>query len=241
MTVHNLILALLLLLLVPFVNACGVKNEPASVTGEKPAITVAENEPDPLKGLKLYLGYCFVCHGQKGDGKGPYAEMLSSIPADFTDSTYFRTKTDIELYDFISKGGIAHGKSMHMKPFGFQMTPDQIQNTIAYVRVLNNHERISRGDGSGFSGEEIYRNSCVMCHGEKGDGNGRVSKMLGLKVRPITGELLSQYSGAKLYNIIQDGMVSDTTGTGKYMPAWGASLSEQEIIDVISYISTFGE
>lgn len=229
-----------LLLFLLLLYACGKGGVPA-VPEEKTAETTVMVEPGPLEGLKLYLGYCFVCHGQKGDGNGPYAEKLSAKPADFTDSTYFRTKADSELYDFISKGGIAHGKSMHMKPFGFQMTRDEIESSIAYIRVLNRHERISRAESSDFNGSEIYKNSCVMCHGEKGAGDGRVSKMLGLKVRPITGELLSQYSGAKLYNIIQDGIASDTTGSGKYMPAWGASLSEQEIINVISYISTFGE
>ena len=238
MSGNNLICVLLLVLLMPALHACGGKNMPAG-NGSKPEVAVVNDEPDPLKGLKLYLGYCFVCHGQTGDGNGPYASMLSATPSDFTDSTYFGTKTDEELYDFISKGGIAHGKSMHMKPFGFQMTPDEIQSTIAYIRVLNRHERINRDKQSNLSGQEIYRNSCVMCHGEKGSGEGRLSKMLGLKVRPMNAEQLSEFSGAKLYNIVQDGMPSDTTGSGRFMPAWGNSLSEKEIIDVISYINTF--
>ena len=234
----NLIRALIVLFLLPFMHACNGETTPEEPV-EKPVAATTVSEPDPLKGLRLYLGYCFVCHGQKGDGIGPYASMLSAAPADFTDSTYFKAKTDSELYDFISKGGIAHGRSMHMKPFGFQMTPDEIQSTITYIRVLNRHERISRGEGSDFSGQEIYRNSCVMCHGEKGAGDGRLSKMLNLEVKPITGEQLSRFSGAKLYNIIQDGIPSDTTGAGRFMPAWGNSLSEQEIIDVIFYINTF--
>lgn len=231
-------LAVVLLFLVPVIHACGGRSAPES-NGGNPREAVAGNEPDPLNGLKLYLGYCFVCHGQKGDGQGPYASMLSTTPADFTDSTYFGTKTDEDLYDFISKGGIAHGKSMHMKPFGFQMTPGEIQSSVAYIRVLNRHERINRSKESDFSGEEIYRNSCVMCHGENGSGDGRLSRMLGLKVRPLTSAVLSQYSGAKLYNIIQDGIPSDSTGPGRFMPAWEGSLSEQEIIDVIDYIHSF--
>ena len=132
---YKLVRTFHLFLFLLLLYACGKGGVPA-VPEEKTAETTVMVEPGPLEGLKLYLGYCFVCHGQKGDGNGPYAEKLSAKPADFTDSTYFRAKADSELYDFISKGGIAHGKSMHMKPFGFQMTPDEIESSIASIRVL---------------------------------------------------------------------------------------------------------
>ena len=240
---YPLLRAVLLLALFPLLHGCDRVNEPGGLPGnaassETPSAVI---ESDELKGLKLYLGYCFVCHGQKGDGRGPYAASLSARPADFTDSTYFNARTDDELYDFISKGGIAHGKSVHMKPFGFQLLPDQIRSTVAYIRVLNRHEPLDGPEGAGFSGEEIYRNSCVMCHGKEGAGDGRVAKMLNLKMRPFTPETLDSYSGAKLYNIVENGFPSDSTGVRSYMPAWGSTLSEQEIIDVIALIRSFGK
>ncbi len=232
---YFLIRLLVLLFFLPAMQSCQ-QEKPVSEPVAAPA-----HQPDPLKGLKLYLGYCFVCHGQKGDGNGPYASMLSATPADFTDSTYFKPKTDEELYDFISKGGIAHGKSMHMKPFGFQLTADEIQSTVDYIRVLNRHELLIQDDGFDYSGEEIYANSCVMCHGEKGAGDGRVARMLNLKIRPLTSRTLDQYSPAKLFTIVEQGIPGDTTGSGKYMPGWGESLSEQEISNVIFYLDRFRE
>ena len=238
---YFLIRFLALLLFLPVVQGCQ-EETPASGQAEGAKnVMIAEpvRQPDPLQGLKLYLGYCFVCHGQKGDGNGPYASMLSAKPADFTDSTYFKPKTDSELYDFISKGGIAHGKSMHMKPFGFQLTADEIQGTVDYIRILNRHELLVKDEGLDYSGEEIYVNSCVMCHGEQGEGDGRVARMLNLKIRSLTNDVLSQYSPAKLFTIVEKGIPGDTTGSGKYMPSWGESLSEQEISNVIFYLDRF--
>lgn len=234
--------ALLFIAMFPLIISCERGADPGALSAKGVAASSsASSEPDELQGLKLYLGYCFVCHGQNGDGKGPYAEKLSSPPADFTDSTYFRGKTDVELYDFISKGGLAHGKSMHMKPFGFQMTPQQIQSAIAYIRLVNRDGRIDAAEDHGYSGEDIYRNSCVMCHGVSGKGDGRVSKMMNLNVRSLSAETLGEYSAAGLFNVVEQGFPQDSTGVRSYMPAWGNTLTEKEIIDVIDYIRTFGE
>ncbi len=237
---HTFLKAFILIVMLPLIISCERGGDTAALSAKGAATSAsALSEPGELQGLRLYLGYCFVCHGQNGDGKGPYAEKLSSPPADFTDSTYFGRKTDVELYDFISKGGLAHGKSMHMKPFGFQMTPEQIQSAIAYIRLVNRHEKIDAAEDHGYSGEDIYRNSCVMCHGESGGGDGRVSKMMNLSVRPLSAETLGEYSAAGLFNVVEQGFPQDSTGVRSYMPAWGNTLTEKEIIDVIDYIRSF--
>ncbi len=238
---YTLVKAFVLVAMLPFLHSCIGDGGSGNHSGDTRHESSAEVFESPeLQGLKLYLGYCFVCHGQKGDGQGPYTAKLADPPADFTDSTYFVGKSDEELYDFISKGGVAHGKSMHMKPFGFQMTPEQIRSAIAYIRVVNRNERIDVSAESGYSAEEIYRNSCVMCHGEKGEGDGRVARMLNLAIRPLNPETLGDYSSAKLFNIVEQGFPQDTSGTRSYMPAWGGTLTEREIIDVIDHIGAFG-
>ncbi len=187
----------------------------------------------------MYLGYCFVCHGQNGDGNGPYADKLSQTPPDFTNHKYFEAKSDTDLYNFISKGGVAHGKSIHMKPFGFQLSQHEIQNIVDYIRVLHRKEKILRVEGTGYSGREIYENSCVMCHGENGKGDGKLAKMLDISVEPLSPKALSNKQLAEVHDIIKNGVSDDKTGAGKYMPAWGQSLTDQEIGVLISYISSF--
>ena len=78
-------------------------NTPSESPTEKTRERQASAAEHPLDGLRLYLGYCFICHGQTGKGDGPYAASLSALPADLTDKGYFDRKTDREIYDFISK------------------------------------------------------------------------------------------------------------------------------------------
>ncbi|MEK7371645.1 MAG: c-type cytochrome, partial [candidate division NC10 bacterium] len=44
------------------------------------------------KGKAIYVKRCLVCHGEKGDGKGPVAPYLEPRPRDFVAASFkFRT------------------------------------------------------------------------------------------------------------------------------------------------------
>jgi hypothetical protein len=43
---------------------------------------------DPQNGKVVYERKCMLCHGEKGDGKGPAAEELSPAPRDFVSGVY---------------------------------------------------------------------------------------------------------------------------------------------------------
>lgn len=66
-------LALLLLLALPACDGGEVPTVPPDdiVPEEPPAVAMSTNqEPEELDAEKLYLGYCAMCHGETGDGKG---------------------------------------------------------------------------------------------------------------------------------------------------------------------------
>jgi mono/diheme cytochrome c family protein len=67
------------------------------------------------EGGKLYARYCAPCHGLRGDGKGFNAKNLDPRPANHTDAGFMGKKTDGELYDAVSGGGRAAGKSTDRK------------------------------------------------------------------------------------------------------------------------------
>ena len=73
-------------------------------------------------------------------------------------------------------------------------------------------------------GQELYDAFCVVCHGGLGEG-----QSMG---KPLTDSMANRLSDTDLIAVITDGR----SGTG--MAAWGESFSEQEILDLASYVRT---
>jgi len=56
------------------------------------------------QGRKLFLQNCSVCHGEKGDGKGPDAAALKTPPANFLDKKHSAIYGPGEKYWIIGNG-----------------------------------------------------------------------------------------------------------------------------------------
>jgi mono/diheme cytochrome c family protein len=103
-----------------------------------PFQALAADQPDIAEGERIYQHYCFVCHGTKGNGKGFNAEYLDPKPADHTNAENMSQRTDEKLFDTISEGGKAVGKSTFMPPWGGTFKETQIESLILYLRQLCN-------------------------------------------------------------------------------------------------------
>jgi len=230
---------------------CACKGEPpgeklGKVADNIPAAGVAEsghatgNDPTTneraVNGLRLYLGYCFICHGQSGRGDGPYARTLSVKPADLADRDSFAGKTDREIHDVISRGGVSHGKSIHMRPLGMQLSYAQIEDIVAYIRVLNRGVPVELEKRSGYTASDIYGMSCIMCHGRKGDGNGEIARKLGITIRPLGGSEVQAMSDEELRKIISEGIADPARSNAYYMPPWRESLTGEQIDELVRYV-----
>jgi mono/diheme cytochrome c family protein len=55
-------------------------------------------------GEQLYRGYCAVCHGEKGDGRGIAAPSFGGKIADFTNPDYWKKTDDRKMLSTILKG-----------------------------------------------------------------------------------------------------------------------------------------
>lgn len=81
-------------------------------------------------------------------------------------------------------------------------------------------------------GKRIYLEVCKSCHGVDGKGPGD------MRFTPPAADLTSPEVQSKLdsrlYNSIHNGRANTAMG------AWKHALSDQEILEVISYIRTFG-
>ncbi len=94
--------------------------------------------------------------------------------------------------------------------------------------------------GDAAQGKVIYEKKCLLCHGEKGDGNGPGAPMLDPKPRDFTKgryKVRTSASGqpptdSDLFRVISDGM------PGTSMPAWKV-ISETDRWNLVAYVKSF--
>jgi mono/diheme cytochrome c family protein len=102
-----------------------------------PAIA-AGTEGNDRSGAQLFAANCARCHGKEGKGDGPDLVKLQSAvsPDDWTDKESNQELTDSFIVAMITKGGKANGKSRIMPAFGDKLSPQQVQDLLAFIRSL---------------------------------------------------------------------------------------------------------
>jgi mono/diheme cytochrome c family protein len=95
------------------------------VFGMSLVLTATSEAGEYAKGKKLYGSHCQICHGEKGDGKGPAGAALSPRPADFTKPGFWEGDVDKKITDTILHG---HGPMP-----AFNLKPDEIKAIIDYM------------------------------------------------------------------------------------------------------------
>lgn len=93
---------------------------------------------------------------------------------------------------------------------------------------------IAADDASLQEGEEIYKASCITCHGEQGRGDGPVAASLDPKPADFRSEYVKQLSDGELFYIITNGI------EGSPMQAWGF-FEEERRWHLVNYLRTFQE
>jgi mono/diheme cytochrome c family protein len=84
-------------------------------------------------------------------------------------------------------------------------------------------------------GRKLYTTYCVSCHGEKGKGDGVAAGSLPVKPKDHTnGAVMNQMTDQSLADVISKG--GGPTGKSSFMPAWGASVNEKQVRDIVAYI-----
>ena len=92
---------------------------------------------DAASGQVQYVTLCASCHGASGDGSGPAGQALDPRPARHDDGTYMNALSNDELFQVISEGGAAAGKSPLMAPWGAALGGDEgVWDVVAFVRTL---------------------------------------------------------------------------------------------------------
>ena len=86
-------------------------------------------------------------------------------------------------------------------------------------------------------GKRIFNHYCAACHGVTGRGDGPNAPYLDPLPRDLSSErFLRRLTDLYLFKVIQGG--GNAVSKSTFMPAYGKTLSQQEIGDVIAYIRT---
>jgi cytochrome c oxidase cbb3-type subunit 3 len=182
-------------------------------------------------GKKLYLTYCFLCHGTTGKGDGYAARFQPVKPRNLTEEAYMSTRTEQQLFEAISGGGQAFHGAMTMPYWRESLTEQQIWDLVAYIRTL--HRQPPLGEAS--HGATIYADYCWTCHGKSGKGDGPIAMAYQPRPRDLTDRAyMSSRTDDDLYNAISQGGAAVERSVA--MPGWGQVLPLQDIWDLVAYI-----
>jgi mono/diheme cytochrome c family protein len=78
---------------------------------------------------------------------------------------------------------------------------------------------------------EAYKNLCLRCHGEKGDGHGPIAWYLDPYPRDLT---KAGFLNSKSLDRLSDSVKNGVPGTS--MPAWGRTLKDDQVQGVLQYV-----
>lgn len=107
----------------------------------------------------------------------------------------------------------------------FAFTDADFKSMTAYLLSLNKAPALG-------SGPEVYQNLCIRCHGEKGDGQGKIAIYLDPYPRDFTNAgFMNSKTDERLIQSIKNGV------GGTSMPAWGKVLNDDQIKGVLAYIN----
>src|SRR5437667_468314 len=212
---------------------------------------------DANAGKAIYERKCLLCHGEKGDGKGPSAELLLPKPRDFTRglykirSTVNKTPTDQDLFRIITEG--MPGTSM---PAWAVLPEKDRHNLVAYIKSfapevfkeapkkLELPKEVSSSEASIKRGKEMFEAiECHKCHGTDGRADGPSRPELkdewGFPVAPANLTKRWTFRGGHSRTDIATRLANGVLGTP--MPAFLDSVEKPEDIwHLTNYIVSLG-
>ena len=116
---------------------------------------LAKNPEALAIGQKLFLNNCAQCHASDGAGSRGFPNLTSGAWQWGGDPATIKTT-------------IAEGRNGVMPPFGAALGEEGVKNVAQYVRSLAG---LTADSIRVAFGRDLYRQSCVACHGADGKGN----------------------------------------------------------------------
>jgi cytochrome c5 len=83
--------------------------------------------------------------------------------------------------------------------------------------------------GNPVDGKAVYERACKNCHGESGEANPNIAKMMKVEIRNLSSPEVQKMSDEDLKKIV-------TEGKGKMQPI--RSVTGKSVDDVVAYVRT---
>ncbi|HSB77678.1 MAG TPA: c-type cytochrome, partial [Candidatus Methylomirabilis sp.] len=180
-------------------------------------------------GRRLYVRECAVCHGVDGRADTEAAKVLHPPPSKFADPIEMARLDDGRIYSAIKLGrpGTAMGG------WGELLSPVEIIDLMRYVRTLVQPPPAgtTAAQLDLLGGEQVYRQHCMVCHGEKGNAQTPLGQSLVPHPRDFTRvQEMASISDKDLAQAIALGK------PGTAMAPWRGVLNSEDIRRVILFI-----
>jgi len=105
----------------------------AAVSTQGALLPRDSNDAKVFRGGLVYSNYCVTCHGYNADGNGRAARLYNPKPANLRMSD----KNDAYFGLIVRMGGEAMGRSQFMPPWGAELTDEQVNDLVTYLRSIN--------------------------------------------------------------------------------------------------------
>ncbi|MET0071305.1 MAG: c-type cytochrome [Candidatus Thiodiazotropha sp.] len=112
-----------------------------------------------------------------------------------------------------------------------------VTRVVKFAALLSLLGLISLSAHAGtYEGYTLYNQSCFLCHGTDGKGNGPLAKKLDVAPADLTNGdgSVAESTDQRLFGLIQ-GTVRHGSGTSA-MPQWGLAMPGNQIKSLVSYI-----
>lgn len=198
------------------------------------------------QGQNLFESDCATCHGEDGSG-----ELLGS--ADFTDLRQMDNLAPRDLYLTVTqgRGSMPAWQSVlgqderwavidYLRTFSYDPHLDAevvAAQPTAAVQATEEPDTCPTDQTNPFTwddpeviqaGEELYQDQCAVCHGS--DGTGGLPGTPDFTTEEVNTDLMSE--PGRYYCSIAEGV--------GVMPAFGASLGDEELWQVVTFLESLG-
>jgi mono/diheme cytochrome c family protein len=221
-------------------GGCQEPSPDASSSSSPPAGPAVAEPPPPFgltaaqqTGKAVYDNLCWTCHGEAGRGEGPEVRA-GQVPR--AASFHAPERVDLsaeQLRERVDSAMTADSEHPHTRFLGTVLEEPRFREALDYIPALVYPTEIA---GSAMAGRAHYMELCVGCHGPRGEGDGPVAHLMAVQPASFpTDTLLATGDFQAVHDWIMEGA---GRVHGASMPPWDAILTEDEIWDVVAYIST---